>query len=592
MANVNLIRTPYTPIIRTYNGGVIQTGTTTYTLEPHGTPILFEFNSNVSGTAFKAIAYYIPTLATTAGSTVTIFGEIFTASANPQTSQEFFSNNLTQPSLGLSMSSLADCINQNTNLNWRFTAESSTTNVKLTAKYTGSSYELIIPTTLDSSSPTWLNIQSGTDGNRGQQLQNYNYTVFAEIWGYSQQPASWGGVDTIVTGANLLTTITQKWNPSNSFIFDVSQYLRSLTSFTLPRIDDTPQFRYFPNHLMPYYIKYGESFNGGYNISTGNPIDTSTDITNLFERKYYINQTPLRWACEGALDLAINDVDKWRLYWENVRNAGTANGYNSVLPLTLAPRYKLVRRTDQAEYLYFFSTNDLQFSTHRSYRIRTIFTFTDGTTDVSTTHLTNNQDGSGLMCVDIRGFYIDLQLVEGNNNKRVLEYTCTIERTNDGGANWDNFTEQSYTLDLNYEPARYNKIYWKNCFGVMDQFEFDGLKQDKLNVDNIEYRQTLTRLPGYQRSKHQSNILKRDSKTRYTFNTGWVDKDHMNFLKDMCLSNKHWIRSTYFNATFDDIPVFLAVNLIDSNWQFDNEDKLFNLEVTFEIAVDDNNLHD
>lgn len=177
MANINLITTPYTDSIYYYEDGV-NDGTIPISLDPTGNPIYFEFDSTtVSGLpntpytpgglfqqfwifpSERQVAFpnTILPIAILDNDTVTIFDEVFTAVTSNPGKNEFF----TCPAVGtterlLSMQSLADAINYNENLNWRYTAIASTlTNplgvteyVYIKAKNTGTTFNFLVGTNI------------------------------------------------------------------------------------------------------------------------------------------------------------------------------------------------------------------------------------------------------------------------------------------------------------------------------------------------------------------------------------------------------------------------------------------------------------
>lgn len=619
MANVNLTNEPSNYDVTYYINGN-NNGQVEISLDPNNTPIYYTFESEIlSLSPQKAsiiINFWGPTFfgfdVVNVGNTITIHGVTFTASTNP-TNNEFFNCNSSFTQRELSCNSLANAINSNNELNWRYIAQPviNNPNVSLTliALNTGSKYSFVINDNISivpiAASKLISNV-AGTDANRGQLLEPFNYSVFIEIWKPIQN-ITWARKGN-TANARLVTTLSQQWNSSNRFTFDVSPYLVNDTIIPFPGIStgntqNITGMNLINTAISSYYIKWGEQFNGGFNIITSLPIDDTDNITNSYIRKYFIGQHDLHWTSKGALELNINNPN-WRNRWQNPfhfipnPDPNTLTNSQDIIYfswLTEQPQYKLIRRSSDIqdyELAYIYVMNEEEFSNVRNYRLRLELLYIDGSTATQFHSLGNNINASGLYYMDVS--YQALSLVTYEALLKLRSYTVVLEVFRN--ANWVDYSSPlNYDIDLNYEPDNYQKIWWRNKFGAFDQFEFEGLEVNTINVDPINYQRSLQINQGYQRDKRVNAVYRKDTSNRITFNTGWLDETHFNWIKSLLVSNEIYTRAYYlrqFGFTFMNQLGFVPINITNYTYEMNNIDRLFNMQIEFEVAIDENNIHD
>ena len=618
--NINLIETPITRSQFYYVDGVRQ-ASIDMSLDPNGSPIYFTFDSETIGTATYAQAFISITYNVLQGDTFTVFGQTFIANNNP-TADQFFSCDFTDINeRTLCLNSMAQCINDNANLNWRFSAVAIPTGtfigVLIRAKYTGTSYSLNIGPAIgynpgftissdfsnDTPNSNIIVVNFGTDANRGQQLQDYRYGAFLEIWEPTTK-VKWGRKTTLKPMSTLIATLELDWTADNRFTFDISRYLRENTNVDIPLIPTfssiqlNKTFTYIDSAITSYWIKWGETFTGSYDINTGGPsLSKRALLNNNYKRKYYIGESDIRWSSEGVFRLNINP-SLWQHHWQNQDGQifpFSIPRFAPVRILTYQPLTKLRRRMHDEEYIYFYENNQEYNDEYRQFRLRTDYTFIDGTTVTNYTNLTTTKE-SGLFLLNVSLQSINFDTIETNNTNRVLKYTHQVEKSYNVGANWSNATRPfNYIMDLNCEKLYY-KIYWKNDYGVYDQFEFEGVRTENAQISRQKYSSSLSTLSGNQRDKGTTKIYQNDITYKITYNTGWIDKDHLSWLQRSMLTSTEWLTKEInfaLNPFSNNTQVgtdWVSLILDKYKYEINSDETLFNMEVTFYAAIDENSL--
>lgn len=585
MANVNLIERPTTVNFRVYNYG-FYVQDAEMSLDPADSPVYFVFNSDVYATSgAPAMAYLFPNytnanipITVAVGDTITIYDQVFTASNNPGFN-EFFAG--TTADQNLIVESLADAINQNNSLNWRLTAQAITSGlpqVVLVSKYIGSNFNLILSSSF-ANNPTVIRSNFDSNNlNRGQELEGYDYKVFIEIW--QKNPNVSLGSQDFTSDDRLLVTLSQAWNNSNRFVFDISAYLKSMITPLELRTTVYDNGVKLVNGLIgSYYIKYGEEFVGGYNKSTGKPSDPVNNITNTYPRKIYIGQTNVRWTANGVFPLNYNPSDNTQYWRQFLLNSLNNDQYLEIDILSTQPNYKLRRRTIDTELVFIVLYNDKKYSSDRNYRIYSTYTFNDGTTIGNQyTHVSNNVNESGVFVIDMAWNKLNIDTVESAYGLRVISSNHRIQVFRN--SSWHNVSKSiNYQYDLNTEPSNYLTFYWENSFGVIDQFTFEGTEIANVDISPTDYQRSLIDKRGNYRNEAQLRTLNKKLVDRISYSTGWIDKDHMNWLKDLLISNRVWIKEA---------NDYVAIKITDNNWQVDRDADLYNLDITYELAIENN----
>lgn len=639
MANINLTFQPDFENIRYYINNVLD-GTVDVSLNPTNNPIVWKFESDTTNPPYNStpsrfelyltLSDIIANTITTnfnilEDDTVTILGEIFTAKDSNPGLNEFFSCPLgTAQQRLLTVQSLSDAINSNLNISSKYNCTSDfatvpgviggpTYYIVLTAKEVGTNFNLSVNNFFDfvysfvNANPLAIPyyLIEGSDSSRGMQLQNFNYGCFVEIWRYID------GVDLGRRNTNnksqKIATLSQKWNKSNKFEFNLSGFLSNL----VPKINipdfNTPLtvFTYFEG-LNHYYLKYGEQFNGGYYFdSTSSPSsgflnnyypeNDKNNITDTYTRKYYIDETPINWIAKAVLPLGIQNPN-FQDKWNQLETIGTTNSIKPINILSNLTELKNRKRFENPEYIFLVVQNDQENNDLRSLRLKTYYRFIDGTLSapVNYTHVINNVNlKPGIYGIDVSLGIINFNQTELLNNTRILEIYHQIQISKDGGAIWEDLTpEFSYEMDLNNDPEQYKTLYWRNPYGVIEQFTFEGFKQETVSIDRTTYNQNY-KYDSYSRDKKVKSIFKNDIVIEKTMNSGWINKENYKWLKELLTSTEWWtIEETTkeVNGFYNHECNFESQTILKYDWNIDEFNDLYNLTITYTTSIPENSI--
>jgi len=606
-------------------------------LDPIETPTIFQFASDDStcsgyvtstSNAELEINFFINPIITS----IEIYGNTFTSAPIVTQTNEFLDD--TFPNVIARAQSLVSAINNNTNLNWRYTAyldPNIPVLVKIRANYPGTQYNFVAPYYVITTPTPAISavLVTSKDTCRGMLLQNYGYKMFLEIWEVTDangDPFEWltdGDVKIISGGLpyKLIATLEQTWNDENLFTFDVSKYFqidKSITNFLNQGNTFVAYNAQGKEGIKCYFLKWGEMFTGGYDDVTDLPVDDPWNIENIIYTKNYIDISELRWASNGMYNLGIlilfnSHPEQWLSV--NSDNTNLFNNYQTIKAsqdfvwgklldqAQVERRYKLRRRVETGipaglldhEYLTVLVNNDGQFSSTVDLRIFTDWTFVDGTTASSTSHFTTLVSTNDFYEADVNFTNVNLAGIESAAGKRVLFFSHTVQIRRDG-INWTDLSEPVwYQMDLNVECDKYYKLWWVGSQGTVESFEFEGLASMDLNYE-AEYYTKSFKNNLYERNSHITQAITKKPIRRFRLNTGWLTKDQYDWLESLIKTNFVWWKSTYrLDLYFGNgqllpinYPQFEAINVVDSSLKIDNDSKLFNLEVVIEYSVEEN----
>lgn len=621
--NIEIIKRPYTLFSVPYFEDGVRDGDIEMSLDPVDNPIVFGLASEstgVVGNKSKVILNVNVTPGSVGvigdGAFFTIFGEFLTAKTNPNSANEWLAGDTSVYAREISIS-LADTINSNLNLSWRVYATAIVTSgnnwgVFVTSKFRGSDYDIFSNITLGSSlqgvgsANFALNQVTGTDSNRGERLQEYRYGCFVRVL-TSENPIPFGRkAIPAYTGYNgePLGTLIKKWNSKNEFYFDISEFLRDQLELFTPVFFDAQlnsNLTYVKNQIKSYALEYGEVFNGGYDPATGDPAESPGGV----EQKFVIATTDVRWATHGAYVNGFTpsyNERKWANWWSS--NTFQPGGRNIIDFLNSAPEEVTRRRNNQRfnnsplpYLLYVLLWNDQQFSEDRQYRLWYQHTLLDGTelseANLAPITVTTN---SGVYYVNASYANLGLNTIEADIGK-VLFTKYKIEQNLNG--TWTDYTRtKTWCWDINQEESdRYTRLFWRNNDGQLSQFDFEGQRIEELDFDNDFYERSRDFKEFFDVDSGQRQVFNKEGRVGITVNSGLVDKETLFWLKELRGSGDVYIPVSYkankFNNNPDGYDVrelgeLTKVNVVDFDWEFNTEEKLYNVEVQIEYSFLEN----
>lgn len=584
------------------------------------TPTLFQFNSEEYSTTTKfASIWLLPTYDGSQpftpfknvndGDSYTIFGETFVARDNPQLGNEWqagaasFNKEI--------IDSLVSAINQNVNLNWRYTANSLFVDslgvyvVQLIAKYIGSAYNFVIGDTLtatfsNNSQPTDVNISS-QDLNRGQRLQRYNYGCYVDVYEYENFLfAQYQSSSNISVRERLITSLEKKWSSDNIFTFDISDILKSKIEYYTPPAwtnggNSFNTFTFEPEQVVAYQLRYGETFRGGYDLNTQLPTDDADNITNNTRRKFEVDRTDIFFATHGAFPLNINSKCSTNYYdydYDNIFAVSTSD----IDTLSKRPKSILRRRIEDRP--YFVSSilwDDGKYSNGKStslqYRVKYRHTTVNGTLINSGTTPSTSCPKNGVYMISLSDEILNMDSIDSNT--QILLTDCDIELYLPLFGGWVKYTNiGEFVWDLNNETNT-ERLYFRNSLGQIDQWDMIGIDEQSVKVERTSYNIGNKLQYGNFRSQGKSNTIGAVIRKTRKLQSGWVNQATYEYLKEVIASPDTYFveTATYCDPNTEITEDYLEKYVItNQSWEYDNENDLFNLEIEFEASIEDNSI--
>jgi len=575
------------------------------------------------------------------GETITILGEVFIASRD-NGYNKFFSLNVAEDGVGAltnltlrqrQAQSLVDAINSNVNLNWSYNAiliavtAQNFFGIIINAKYFGLAFSLR-PATLTPTPAVGENVittitggginrvmanffnafNQGADKDLGNLLQQWDFAVYLDIYLFTdpfQVPFTtnsvpeWGRLPNNPNEFRI-ASLQQPYQSNNEYVFDVAPYLKKYTfinfTFSYQTILAQPGVALVPNGIQSYFFRFGYQHSGGQIPNIGLPFP-QFDPFQTWVTKYQVAQEGPHWFSPGAYDLNMNTTVHSPFWFQSQLSGGT-NVYFLIKLLTKQPAFKLRRRKDTVELVYFYYLNDQQFAGTNSIRLKNVYTYTDGTTLTQFTHLTNNVSISGLYFFDTSMTKLNFNGADVNATKRIRSSAHNLEIRRGGGG------FGAYSLAINYEwdentenLSKYNKIYFKSKLGIYEQFEFEGVINETIKTSDNPYEKSFTTRAdrSYNRqSKINANITI-DFTKFFTINTGLINKEHLDYLIELIISNDAFFLLDRYNQQLllgTTITNSQVVPIIISDYKYDKSSlqSYTNLELTFSVAIPENTI--
>jgi hypothetical protein len=609
MANINLIEFPITEEINFCSSGRCGTENVQISFDPVDSPIIFTFNSEILSTSknrsniILSPTFSIITLGGVVlpeNATYTIFGEVFTSKTLPTQPNQFFASPF---SINTNISkiiaqSLSDAINSNVNLNWRYTANiEKLTNdfwvVKLQARFQGTQYNI-----LNSFSTNGFGVNTtpsfqynvSTDANRGMKFQKFNFGCWVEVFIPDNQNEFGRRSFADQSNGRTIAKLSKFWTSENEFSFDISQYLKSELDYFVPSAENTqPIFTKIPKQIVNYYLRYGEKFSGGIDFTTGNPILPTDSII----RNFLVDVTPSRWATHGVYTSNINPANNVG-YWLTESNLIQ----NKLKFLNGEPFEQIRRRSKNVSEPYYLSIlgyNKQDFSNVYTLRLNVEHYSLDGSLISAAARGQSLLNSNDVYYLNISDAVLGIPNIENNEQ---IYYTIYWVEQNRGNGFQQYSDKYTWYWDLvRGERKDYTRIYWRNKVGQISQFDFEGQITQKLDLDSIEYESSLSLKQGINRKDGQLQILQRQVVEETTVNSGLVNFEIFEWLKELAESTDVYIykllpitqrSGSNLNIVTENVFDFEKIKINDFNWKFDNDLKKYNVELTYVESTETN----
>jgi hypothetical protein len=307
--------------------------------------------------------------------------------------------------------------------------------------------------------------------------------------------------------------------------------------------------------MRPYYVKFGEMY----------PIVSNS---NTIKKRYKV-QSDVKWTINSALG-----------YFDT--NTMTEHIGSNRKFLTSSPNPKQIQR-NQNEYLYFIIENNYAYNTALFGDIY----FYDGTLindykffDVKTSGDTTG----GVLMLNLSYDKLGLESIEySGSTVRKIKYVDVHVDYNPSGTTWTGFTEtKRYSFNINEQPRKFGVLF-QNKLGVYDTFDFIGVKETVLDRTYGEFTVNIqpNYLGAYLQGFKNKSVYNTMVTKRITANTGYINQDHLHWLQELLMSNNIYDYS-------EDNQHYLKI--IDHKYMESSQDDIFDMEITFEYTIYENNV--
>lgn len=445
--------------------------------------------------------------------------------------------------------SLADALANDALIPKVYYINNTGTVVTLQAKENGSRFNLDSSNVIASTTGvTVTQTQAGVDYCDGQITDNYSISCEVLVnLDYTNQYAVTGDTSDYNKVAEMVLPFSQ----DNIHNFDISGILKSQVSTPYPN----PVFTgasIIMTAIQPYYVKLSEVY----------PLVANTNTV----KKRYKTETPVRWVINSSLDRY---------------SANTMVDYTTVpvMFLTNSPSPKQIQRNSM-EFLYyvlpknygadFTCKGDMFFYDGTQVTGVTFFTISTGATNFGGVMMLNiSYDKLGLLAYE----------VSGTTNRKIKRLELAVYAS--GGT--IQYTEKKqYRFEIDEMPRKMN-ILFQNALGMYDSLDFIGVVEETINRDTGSYTVPINYGVNGSMPTGQKHYATYDTRVtnKLICNTGWIDETHFDWLKEMLKSNN------IYNANSINIDY---LNLTEWKYIKSSLDDLFDVEVTFEYTIYENNV--
>lgn len=480
------------------------------------------------------------------GYTITIDGIVFTFSANPNNGLPIFPS----PTANI-ISALWVAIAYHPYLKDRIIVTPSGDALYLTAKYEGTQFDFIVNQSGTAFATSYTGAQ---DGVFAQTKQDYGVVVdlYVDNTPTTQRlfisPSAPPN-----TSANFANTkpLEKRYSGVNLFEFDLAESLFPFLKSQVPLVKDTAGFGDFGvNYALPMIARFAYIVSERW-VEDGISYQFPREIRGFNYETDEVKKT--FWAVRSSERLEYTDDDTYRSFYFRWRGR-RLDGQGLVYPLSHQPLRKLIRR-DALEFLYFVFDRPANLNLYDLLGMRVTFTLEDCTevesffpiTAFSTFDIQN-----GIISIEVSPRMFDLTSYESTS--KVASYSITfyvLSSFNISAPAIDLTVEQSYVL-VNEDNCADNvpTLLFLNPLGGYDSLTPRGVIVKSIDVDRDNYNRTLKHetvnkhnglpYPDYEKVTTESTYATQTT-VSYSINTGWLDKDHADWLRDMVQSTEIYL---------------------------------------------------
>lgn len=567
---------------------------------PVENPIILEYRSNnISGTATFARF-----TAVIADATLLVDGYFFEVNGyrvffrdNPQLN-EVPSFTAAGGNVNIILSALYFFFANNPNLNFSYLFDQRPDRIEGVATISGTAFNFTIA---QAGAAFNLSVTPAANGFFAQTVQDY--AVEVEVFcGYTFPPfLSILPINFNLGLANRAAYLEKRFSTDNIYRFDISQALKPFVKSTPPpftSVSNSPKFAGIRDYTRKFAYRVWETYidnNGlfvrdlqeflGFN-RTGDPANSRANL-------YCVN------AAEPSQYTESEVFTNFKRRWRRKRFGGMA-AIDVVLPLTNQPFNKLID-IRQPEFLYFIYERANTIT--RFLFVRYDFEFENCEVN-NENYLTTsfNGWGNGIAFVEVGLRMIDLDAFEAAAGSKLKRFDVTIfERiaTNPNAPLIQVTTPQRYIVNnCDRCEEKYSTLIFLNSMGGYDTVMIFGEMQKKIvakprthsrtaveNTFQLQPNGGLTTPPKDYRADTEEAVFGMENEVTYNANTGWVDRAHYIWLKELALSTEIYFIDNSDEDSFDiSEPIARAVVISKSEWLINQSDELYNLNIELRLG--------
>lgn len=582
----------------------IQQDIDTHSVVPVGSPVILRYESEVLGNATNAVGtvQILDSSLIVDGYTLTIAGVTFRFKANPK-SNEIPSAPASPQTI---LNSLQYQITNSPALKDLYSVIFDGTKLVIRARETGSAYDFAIS---QSGAGFGTSILGGTDGNFAQSKTRYGMQVEVFVDKRTLNNNLFLSGSVIPFGSaefQQVDTLTKEYGGINDFEFDISKLLQPFTESQPPLVNNTGvNIGVNPFFAKSMVVRYAYNV---WELWTEN----GTTYRQLVENCGFNFETSVvkktLWALRSSERRWYDFTKTYVAYYQKWRFKKWLNNTIKLVPvyfLTHQPRRKLIRR-DALEFLYFIFDRPVQ--NNELLQVHVTYEFEDCSTEEQITTIlafppSNEWGFVGYIEVSprvwdlpaketfygkkIRAYFVELRLLNGNNPNDTYQYSVNQA--------YEVYNEEEYT---DYVPT----LCFLNPLGGYDTFTPRGVVTKSIENQQETYARTLQHrnidLGGGEMYTDYSKLTEtgvHSSETivRYALASGWMDKEHMDWLRDLIQSTDMYLIDQSLERETRDISTFLPRKVIRSNFEWSRRADAdeYALSIVVELAISPNNLN-
>jgi len=350
------------------------------------------------------------------------------------------------------------------------------------------------------------------------------------------------------------------WSSDNNNYFGVNGILKNFVTTPLPSA--TTEVQLLTGALVNFYLIFGDKYD---------------EFRNNFNRKFLVGQSAISWAINSSLNyLTENNFEPYTINNDDLLNNGTTTVPG---PLTTAPNPKLTR-PDQKEFitiLYHNYPSITDFVFNRNFYAQVRAEYWDGTNSSETMYLDTAIYSGGTYLFDVSPANIGINVL--NFSKKVKKYTVRICVNSNHYLGEVQLFQRTYLYEQISESKNpYNIIFLESLGGWASwYFLAESIIDSSRKI--TEFTSPVSFSPSIQ--DEVSSISSIELNKEYKANSGFIDKDHLNWLKTE-IDKSTDVRVMNSNGEYESIII------IKSEGKYLSEQNLFNLEIEFKKTVQEN----